>query len=147
MLLKQANAHSVADGADIKHGCEEYKEPDKIHERNQKNVVGLAGEPRMVAHICLLSAWLGLGRQNFARDKINRARQVSQYRIYCRERAPSPLSEHFDFYLLFYLVSAEFGLVRRYRSFASRHPPCGATLSGDDISVSNETFMWSRALK
>ena len=72
MLVKQANAHSLAGGADIKHCCEEYKEPDKIHERNQKNVVGLAGEPRMVAHICLLSPWLGLGRQNFTPDKLIR---------------------------------------------------------------------------
>src|ERR1700747_1862881 len=68
VLLKQANSQlpSVACRNDIHHCGEQDDKPDKIDERNEENVVWLAGEPRMmIAHICLLSPRLGLGRQKF----------------------------------------------------------------------------------
>jgi hypothetical protein len=65
---------SVACRNDIHHCGEQDDKPDKIDERNEENVVWLAGEPRMIiAHICLLSPRLGLGRQNFIHVEFIRA--------------------------------------------------------------------------
>src|ERR1700720_4124969 len=64
---------SVACRNDIHHCGEQDDKPDKIDERNEENMVWLAGEPRMIiAHICLLSPRLGLGRQNFVPGKLIR---------------------------------------------------------------------------
>jgi len=60
----------------------------------------------IIAHICLLSPRLGLGRQNFVPSKLIRGLTGWPVPYLLYRMAPSPLSERFDFYLL----SAEFGL-------------------------------------
>jgi hypothetical protein len=112
---------SPACSADIKHCCEEYKEPDKIHERNEENVLWLAGKPRTIAHICLLSPRLGLGRQNFNSWQAYPWLTGLASTLFTVGGGAITLERGFDFYLLFYLLWADFGLVTGYRNSASCH--------------------------